>query len=112
MTVTKYTNGQALGISLQPNGEADLWIGGAGAREGATYRLAAATNKRGGTGTLEGLGYASGNIQFAGISPSTLYQLAKSDFIRIEGIGGFQLDGSAKAISDLISCADALRETI
>lgn len=112
MTVTRYNNGQSLGITLRPDGTSDLWIGKAGAREGFTYRLAAMTNKAGGTGVLNGTGYASGNIQFKGITISTLYYLAKSNYISIENIGGFRLVGSHQAIKSLVSCAEALKETI
>lgn len=102
---SSYRNGMSLHIAKNKAGW-NFSVSGTGAVVGQIYSTMLATKYS--AGTLDGVSTLPGQVIFGQISRSTLANLALAPKIYIQGLGVFQLNGSAEAVKQVNECYNAL----
>jgi len=101
-----YGNGTDISV-IRDNDGWSMMIGGVVAAPGTQYDVAMATDT-GSAGVLRGSAIKSGVVVFKSLDASTLKALVMSKVINIQGIGAYDLTGSAEAIKQVLSCYKAM----
>lgn len=104
-----YDNGLNLAVSFLDNGEAALLgVGGFQTIPGKTYRL----NMSGSTGRsyieMEGIGDGLASV----LTPAGVQLMKQSTYLSIQGIGDFDLKGSAAAMNQAWECSQVVYEAV
>lgn len=107
IATTRYPDAR-MAISLALSNEGwTLAVGGVQTQIGMQHDVDMETTD-GNYGTLVGIGISDSVVSFRSLTPATVIYLAKSRAITIQGLGTFQLVGSAAAIKETSACFDAI----